>query len=92
MESDVPQKNVNVRPFIFSLHVLLPGRGDDVGMHPGEVLIRIQFRDQLARRREEHHFDRVLPLSRQIFCQLIASFGPFLDVVNNGGSAHESSV
>src|SRR6266851_10428046 len=92
MESDVPQENVNVEPFISSLHVLLAGRGDDVGMHPGEVLIRIQLRDELASRREEHNFDGVLPLSRQVFRQLIAAFGPFLDVVNNGGSEHESSV
>src|SRR5260370_294764 len=80
------QENVPMGMIVLKLDMLFFGRSHHVAMDAGKILEGVQFRDQRAfcrarRRRQKHHFHGILPMIDQLFGQLIAAFGPLLDVV-----------
>ena len=82
---------------VLKLDMLFFGRRHHVAMDAGKILEGVQFRDERAfcrarRRRQKHHFHGILPVIDQLFGQLIAAFGPLLDIVDDGRCADKISV
>ncbi len=77
---------------IHSHDVLLQRRGGHVWMHAGEIVVRVQLRNELAIRGKKHHLHGVLPLGRQVLRQLVAPGSQLLDIIDDGAGANKTSV